>query len=481
VSPRYPFKEESTLKPSQAIALDANDVVVAGFTVDPSPLELTTSFINDLKIILSNEFRDPFLSRIVMRERVDPATTLVRVFVDLEFSARYTRDNLDHVVLTLTDKAYHDVQDNTAPSSRDGLSLDLTMVQVDGRDWLNSGVVQFGFIGSVQSSLPTSWSVGSLTTGAKVEGFASVPALKTLAFPFTRPAAALTELAYTRLGDLQTAVPFLSKILYYPFDASATAAVVLNKYVRDLEITGPAFTRVFIKRIRRTTLLGSPVFTFLFAYNERDSSGNYLATVNLGVATVTATSGSRVRITSVGSNRKGGVTPTWLDEVAGETTDNLGVGALTVSSWADLPLLFDELLAVPVLVGSPSPILVSPVEPVHVVGVVASEDAIEMIEENGILDSLAVDIQGKLEQVTERVLGAAHLTRNVKVTVGGVLVNRRTSYGSEEIMRDFFGIPSTESLIDNPKITLDDEWFDTTKGILNRYQHVQGHNRWRNQ
>src|SRR5208283_5008188 len=161
---------------------------------------------------------------------------------------------------------------------------------------------------------------------ATVEGFSGVPDLGSIVFTFTRPAAAITELAYDRLGDLQNAVPFLAKIQNYPFDTAATAGSILNAYITDISITGPPWSRVFLKRIRQISVNGQPQYIFLFAYNNTDVNGNYLNTVNVGIATVTQTSGPTVSITSVGSNTVAGVAPTWLDEFPSTyTSDNYGV------------------------------------------------------------------------------------------------------------------------------------------------------------
>jgi hypothetical protein len=475
VSPLYPFAEESTLKPSQATCYDLAGVEMTDFVVDPTNLIISTSFLADLKLIISNEFREPFLSKITLNRAIDPQTALVQIFVDLEISARYTIDQQIHPILLLTGKAFNDVQDNSAPSSRDNVALPMTVVDVANRKWLNSGVVRFAFIGSVQSSLATSWSVGTYGT-AQVEGFSSLPTLGSIVFTFPRPATSLTELAYNLLGDLQAAVPFLDKIKYYPFAADATAGEIMAKYIKDAEITGPTNRPIFLKRIRKA---GSD-YKFLFAYNDRDSQGNYLGTVNVGIATVTATSGVRVPISTLASNKAAGIDPTWLDEVpTTDTVDSYGIGTLTILSYAAMEDLFAELLATPVTVGSPSPIDVSPVVPVEIVGLYADPNLIEMVEDNSHLDNITVDLQGALVSIYNRPLGPAHLTPNRQITIGGILVNRRTCYGQEGIMRDFYGIPSTESLIDNPKIPLEDEWFDTTTSTMKRYQYVQGKRRWR--
>lgn len=479
VSPQYPFTEVATLKPSQATCYDNAGAVMTTFTVNPAPLALTNSFLSDLKLIITNEFREPFLSKIILRKAVDPETALVQVFVDLEVSARYTGDQQDHVILKLTDKAYNDVQDNTAPSSRDELAFDLAQQNVDARTWLNSGIVRFHFLGSVQSGLSTSWSVGTYGT-AVVEGFSAVAALARIEFTFTRPATALTELSYDRLGDLQSAVPFLDKIRHYPFDIAATAGGILTKYVKDITITGPPWQKVSIRRIRRKMVGGYPQYLFLFSYIKRDTNGNYLNTVNIGLATVTNTSGPVVPITSLASNMVIGVDPTWIDEVPTTyTTDNYGVGRLKITAWEDLQALFDELVGAPVIIGSPSPITVSPVSPEPITGLFADPNVIEMIEDNSILDTLVVSIQGKSVSVYAKPPGTSQATNNTQVLLDGVLVNRRCCYGVEGIMRDFYGIPSTESLVDNTKIPLEDEWFDTSINALKRYQIVQGHRRWR--
>lgn len=228
VSPLYPFREDATLTPSTASPLDSTGAAVPDFVIDPSALKLSNSFIRDLKVVLVNEFSQPYLSKMVLRKAVDPSTLLVQIFVDLYFSARYTGDQADHEILSLVSKAYNDVQDNSAPSSRDGLAFDLTSLEVDTREWLTSGVLTFGFIGSVQSSLSTSWAVGTYL-GATVDGFASIPSLASIEYTFTRPAAGLTELAYTHLADLRKAIPFLQKILNYPFTLDSAVGATLCK------------------------------------------------------------------------------------------------------------------------------------------------------------------------------------------------------------------------------------------------------------
>jgi hypothetical protein len=475
VSPLYPFAEDATLKPSQADCYDLTGTVMADFTVDPAPLAISTSFIADLKLILSNEFREPFLSKITLKRAVDPNTSLVQIFIDLEISARYTLDQQTYPIITLTNKAYNDVQDNTAPSSKDHLALSMEVLQVANRDWLNSGVVRFNFLGSVQSTLATSWSVGTYLN-AMVEGFSTLPTLGSIVFTFPRTAASLTELSYNLLGDLQNAIPFLDKIKYYPFAIDATAGQILAKYITDAEITGLANKPVFLKRIHK---VGSD-YKFLFAYNDRDLAGNYLGTVNVGIGTLTSTGPTKIAITSLGSNRVAGIDPTWLDEVPTTgTTDNLGLGSLTVVSYAAIGDLFAELLAAPIELGSPSPIDVSPVVPVQIVGLYADPDLIEMVEDNSHLDNMTVDIQGTLISTYEHTPLGAQQTRNVQITIGNVIVNRRTCYGQEGIMRDFYGIASTESLVNNPKIPLEDEWFDSTSNTVKRYQIVSGQRKWR--
>ena len=479
VSPQYPFAEVATLKPSQATSYDSTGAVLTTFVVDPAPLTLSNSFLGDLKLILTNEFKEPYLSKIVLRKATDPETALVQIFVDLEISARYTADQLDHVILTLTSKAYNDVQDNSAPSSRDETPFDLVSENVDAREWLNSGIVRFHFIGSFQSGLTTSWSVGTYGL-AVVEGFSAVAALTSIEFTFSRPATILAELSYTRLGDLQSAVPFLDKIQHYPFDIAATAGGILTKYIKDVTVTGPPWSRVFLKRIHKVMVDGLAQYSFLFAYNNY-LLGNYDGTVNIGLATVTETSGPSVPIVSLGSNAAAGVDPTWLDEVpTTDTTDNYGVGRLQVSAWADIELLYNELLATPVFIGSPSPVEVSPVSPEPITGLTADPNIIEMIADNSIFDSLAVSLQGNRTAIYSKPSSLAQATDNIQVLVNDVMINRRCCYGVEAIMRDFYGISTTESLIDNTKIPLEDEWFDTTSSALKRYQIVQGHRRWRN-
>ena len=163
VSPLFPFREYATLVPSSAIALDASGLEIPGFTISPSSLILSNSFIRDLKLVLTTEFSQPFLSKISLVKKVDPETSLVQIFTDIEISARYSGDQTDYPILSLVSKAFNDVQDNSNPSSKDGVAFDLTSLEVASREWLTSGVITFGFIGAVQSTTSSSWSVGSYT------------------------------------------------------------------------------------------------------------------------------------------------------------------------------------------------------------------------------------------------------------------------------------------------------------------------------
>jgi hypothetical protein len=181
-----------------------------------------------------------------------------------------------------------------------------------------------------------------------------------------------------------------------------------------------------------------------------------------------------VEIKSLGSNRINGADPTWLDEVIGDTQDAYGRGTLIVADYASLGLLFDELLAVTVEVGSPSPILVSPAENPPIVGLYVDPDEISMIEDNSYLDGLAKDTQGYNITVTERIPLLAAPTRNVTVLIGDVKVTRRMVYGTEAQMRDFYGIGTAETLVNSDKIDLDDEWFNSVSKTLNRYQLIDG-------
>lgn len=469
VSPLFPFREDATLVPSSAIALDASGLEIPDFTISPSSLILSNSFIRDLKLVLTTEFSQPFLSKISLVKKVDPETSLVQIFTDIEISARYSGDQVDYPILSLTSKAFNDVQNNSNPSSKDGVAFDLTSLEVSSREWLTSGVITFGFIGAVQSTTSSSWSVGSYN-GAKIEGFSALPTLKTINFTFTRPSAGITELAYMKLADLRKAIPFLSKILNYPFSQYAVIGDILAKYILDISISGPK-EDVYLKRIRKD---GSN-YIFVFAYDEKDLNGDYLATVNIGIAT--ATNSGTFTIESLGSNRLAGADPDWVDEVA-NSKDSYGVGTLTISN---IEGLYEELLGTPIGVGSPSPIEVSPVSPGEVVGLFVDPDIIAMVSANSTLNSLVVSINGVNLTVTERTLSNSHYTRNIKVSVDNAIINRRTTYGPEVLMRDFYGILGTESLIDNDKIPLDDEWFDTTANVLRRYQVIQGAKRWKAQ
>ena len=475
ISPLYPFVEEATLEPSQATCYDNTGAVFSGFTVDPTVLKLSNSFIGDLKLILSNQFRDPFLSSLTLNRAVDPNTGLVQIFVDLVINARFTVDQQIYPILSLTSKAFNDVQDNSAPSSRDNVAFVMTVLPVNNQQWLNSGVIRFNFIGSVQSTTPGSWSIGTYNN-ATVEGFSTLPTLAKIEFTFPAQATYLTELSYNLLGDLQNGIPFLTKVQNYPFSTNSTAGQLLAPYITDIEITAPAGPGIFIKRIR----ISGTSYIFVFAYNRYDNLGNYLGTVNIGVATIAQNGPTTVPITSLGSNAIAGIAPSWLDEVpTTNTTDNFGIGNLTVASYAGLATLFAQLLAEAVTVGSPSPIEVSPVAPVQIVGVYADPTMIEMVAYNSLLNTFAVDSQGVRVATFTQPPTLVQQGPNSQVSIGGVLVNRRTVYGTDPTMRDFYGIAATESLINNSKIPLEDQWYNTLTNSMSQYQIVQGKRQWR--
>ena len=241
-------------------------------------------------------------------------------------------------------------------------------------------------------------------------------------------------------------------------------------------ITAPAGPGIFIKRIR----ISGTSYIFVFAYNRYDNLGNYLGTVNIGVATIAQNGPTTVPITSLGSNAIAGIAPSWLDEVpTTNTTDNFGIGNLTVASYAGLATLFAQLLAEAVTVGSPSPIEVSPVAPVQIVGVYADPTMIEMVAYNSLLNTFAVDSQGVRVATFTQPPTLVQQGPNSQVSIGGVLVNRRTVYGTDPTMRDFYGIAATESLINNSKIPLEDQWYNTLTNSMSQYQIVQGKRQWR--
>lgn len=473
-SPLYPFKDDATLVPSSATPQDASGAPIPGFVINPATLALPKSFIKDMRLVLANEFINPFISQITFIQQTDPATGLLQVFVNIYISATYTIDQNVYVIMSLENQAYNDVQDGSAPSSRDNLPLQFKSLPVQGLNFLNTGDIEFGFIGAIESSQLSSWSVGTYQ-GATVEGFANVANLNEIIFTFVYAATKITQLAYTNLGNLQDVVPFLVKVKFYPFDPASTAGSILQQAFVDCQITAPVKHRVFIKRIR---LMGT-TYIVMFAYNRYDSHGNYVGTVNIGKCYIPQNSPRKTfPIIGLGSNTVNGVAPNWADEQPTfNTKDSYGEGTLTILSYAAIQQLFIDLLAATV---NGSPIVGSPVIPPQVVGITVDQNVILMLEANSFLDGLACDTIAIPTTIVQRPLNPAlHPTLNVQITVGGFLVNRRISYGIETTMRDFYGIGSAESLINNPKINLEDEWFDTSTNTLKRYQIVSGRNTWR--
>ena len=65
------------------------------------------------------------------------------------------------------------------------------------------------------------------------------------------------------------------------------------------------------------------------------------------------------------------------------------------------------------------------------------------------------------------------------MVVAGEIINNRIVIGSESVMRNFYGIDPVESLINNQKIPLNDEWFEESAGRVKKYLVVSGKRQWR--
>jgi len=484
VSPIFPFKSDATLKPSSIEILDTSGAVITNFVIDYAQLEIPKSFIKDLKLLLANEFSDPYLSKMELVRRSDPDSGLIRIFIDLEFSARFSVDGTDHIVFTLTSRAYNDSPTGEEASSRDNRPLELSAPVVDGTQFLNSGIIEFEFLGSVHSTQVTSWDRGTLDDAIVGGAFALPINCGRITYTFDRAAGKLTLLSHNQLADLASAVPFLEKVKFFPFDPEATAGSILAKYVVDLNMTAPVDQITYLRRIRRKDVAGQTTFVFIFSYNVYDDAGNFLRVVNVGVAEVGPDTGSRVPIVSLGSNTTVGVEPDWLDEVPGSTYDSFGSGFLRVSSYTLLDELWEELIEDTVEIGSPagaatSPITVSPEEqPEGTTGVFADADLILLTDSSSSLDGISLDTVGVPITVFERALASAQ-TRNLQVVVAGEIINNRIVIGSESVMRNFYGIDPVESLINNQKIPLNDEWFEESAGRVKKYLVVSGKRQWR--
>lgn len=481
VSPKFPFKEDATLKPSEAIITQTSDP--GSFVVDITDLELSLRFIKDLKLILTSDFVDPYISRITMREATDPATDLIQVFVDIEISARLRLDQIVYPILKLQSKAYNDVQDNSQASSRDNTSFNMVPQEVNGRSYFNAGVIEFNFIGAIQSQTSTSWSNG-LYNDIPVEGFSIVPDLTQIEFIFEEPATKLTQLSYNNLGDIQAAVPFLAKVQNWPFLQEANAGPTLTQYITDLSITAPGNEFVYLKRVRRfnDTTLGQ-VYRFIFSYDIEDDLGNYVRTVNIGVCDVWNRPNKvwLFEIRSLGSNVINGTDPDYLDEVISTTTDSYGSGFLRITGFDQMALMFEALIAANEIetAGSESP-ADETLAPPPTIGIFPDPDTILFLTGNTSLEALATDTVANKVTITEvPVDPQIHPTRNVRVSIDDKKVTSRISYGNEQQMRNFFGIAAGESLTNNDKIDPEDEWYDTSIDGLKRYQLVRGRYTWR--
>lgn len=481
VSPKFPFKEDCTLEPSTVEVLDIDGNPYSDFSIDLTGKTLPLSFIKDLKLILTSDFVDPYVSRIAFTKKTDPATNMIQVFIDLEISARLRQDQTDYVVLRLTDRAYNDVQDNTQPSSRDNKSFLLESLPVNGKPYFNAGVIEFSFLGSIQSQTESSWSVGTYAD-QEVEAFSTVPAVQSIIFAFDYQATKMTQLAYNNLGDVTDSVPFLRKVQNWPFIQEANAGSVLGQFFTDITITGPANSIVYLRRIRRFNhATNGQTYRLLFAYDTFDASNNYAGTVNIGVCDVfNRLSGYWIyEIKSLGSNTVVGIDPTWLDEAQGNTVDAYGRGTVRIVNFEVMAGLFDALVAANDTLDQAST-NDQTLAPPPTIGDFPNQDTVLFLLGNSAVEPLAVDVVAVPVIITEiPVDPQIHQTRNVKVTIGGVKITRRIAYGNEAQMRNFYGISGAASLIDNSNIDPEDEWFDTSANALKRYQRVQGRYNWR--
>lgn len=477
VSPFYPFKSDATLTPSSIEILDSNGVEISDFTIDFTELQIPKRFIKDLKLILANEFSQPYVSRMTLVRRTDPITNLLRVFVDLEISARYSVDSQDYVIFRLESRAYNDNPTNEDPSTADNVSFPLEPQKINGVQFLNSGIIEFEFIGAVYSTTSSSWSFGVTDGGVQGDGFTLPLDMGTINYTFTREGGKLTLLSYNELADLSDSVPFLQKVKYFPFSPDSTVGDILSQHIIDLNMTSPAGEKVYVKRIRRRDSGGSTYYVFLFAYNVYDSGGNFLRTVNLGVAEIGPSSNNRAMIQSLGSNTIAGVEPSWLDEVPSDTTDSFGHGILKVDSYTTLDQLWTDLTAQSESIGSPSPVVVSPDEGTTV-GVFADTDVLVFTDDASEIDGIALDTIGIPLSVFAREVSNSP-TKNIQVTIEGEVINSRTVIGNENLLRSFYNIDVIESLVDNDKIPIGDFWFDESRGRLQQYLIVGGKRQWR--
>lgn len=481
VSPRYPFKEDASLVPSTVEILDFSGDPLADFVVSLDGKQLPLSFIKDLKLILTSDFSDPYVSRISFREQTDPASNLIQVFIDIEISARLRSDQMIYPILRLVNKAYNDVQDNTQPSSRDNRSFLMESLEVNGRSYFNSGVLEFAFLGSIQSQTESSWSIGEYQ-GQEVEGFSIVQDLQTIHFDFDFQATKLTQLAYNNLGDITDSVPFLRKVQNFPFMREANAGNILAQFFTDLKISGPAGQLLYIRRIRRfNDPVRGVVYRVLFSYDNINDQEVNLGRINIGVADIwNRSSGNWIfPIRSLGSNTLPGEAPNWRDEQLSTSKDSYGAGLIRIINFAAMSDLFTDLIAAGNSLDPVTP-QDQTLAPPPTIGEFPDPDRVVFVRGNTLIEPIAVDSVARPTVVTEvPVDPQIHQTRNVRVVIDGVRVTRRIAYGNESQMRNFYGLTGAESLIDNPNIDPEDEWFDTSANSLKRYQRLQGRLVWR--
>lgn len=481
ISPRYPFKEDATLQPSTVEVLDFGGNPLGDFSVDIDGKQLPLSFIKDLKLILTSDFSDPFISRISFVEQTDPNTNLIQVFINVEISARLRADQMIYPILRLNNRAYNDVQDNSQPSSRDNRSFILESLEVNGRAYFNSGIIEFAFIGSIQSQTESSWSIGEFQ-GEDVEGFSIVQDLQTLHFDFDFRATKLTQLSYNNLGDITDSVPFLRKVQNFPFMREANAGSVLALFFIDMKITGPVGQFVYIRRIRRfQDPTRGMVYRLLFSYDQLDDDGVNHGRINIGVADIwNRPSGNWIfPINSLGSNNIRGEAPEWRDEVRVNTRDSYGSGMVRIVNFSVMEDLFDDLIAANETLDPETP-QDQTLAPSPTIGEFPDSDRVVFTIGNTLIEPIAIDTVARRTVVTEvPVDPQIHQTRNVRVTVDGVRVTRRIAYGNDSQMRNFYGLSGAANLIDNPNIDPEDEWYDTSANALKRYQRIQGRLIWR--
>lgn len=483
ISPRFPFKEDATLTPTTAEAFDFSGNLLNDFIVSVDDKMLSLSFVKDLKLILASDFADPYLSKIILREATDPNTNLIQVFIDIEISARYRPDQTNYPVLILSGRAYNDVQDNSSPSSRDNLSFNMVAQQVAGRDFFNGGVIEFSFLGAVQSQTESSWSNGKYND-IMVEGFSTVPNLGSIVFTFDYSATKIAQLAYNNLGDISQSVPFLRKVQYWPFFEEANAAPVLQQYITDLSVSGPADELVYIKRIRRfeDASTGLTIYRVVLAYDVFDANQQRTGNVNIGVCDIWDRP-SKVwifEIQSLGSNTIAGEAPNWFDEVTGNTVDSYGKGFLRIVNFEVMENLFNALIQAEETIDTEVDEEDRTLAPPATIGTFPDPDTVIFRRNNTVIEAMTTSIAPERVQVTRiPVDPQVHVTRNERILINDISVTKRISYGNEAQMRNFYGIGGAESLTDNTKIDPEDEWFDTSANALKRYQLVQGRYIWR--